>query len=272
MMEDPEGSFPLEPAAPAPGPWEAPPGPSLPSIGFFPPPKAARDPFWGYGDLLIFAGFTIPCFLLAMGIVKAVFWLLALHPAVPTWRALSVQCVFYGLLFGVLAVLFRVEYDRPLLRSLGWMAPHRHLFSMLVGGVGLAIGVMLLGLAIRVPRVENPLSQLLKDPMSLCLVAVFGSIVAPFCEELLFRGFLQPLLVRGLGAFAGILTTATAFGLMHYQEYGNSWRHVLLIGISGVAFGWVRHLSGSTRTSAAMHAWYNGFQFVILLLVRSRIR
>jgi len=56
-------------------------------------------------------------------------------------------------------------------------------------------------------------------------------------EELIFRGFLQPLLVRSLGAPAGILATALPFGLLHFQEYGNSWRHVLLISLSGVAFG-----------------------------------
>ena len=70
--------------------------------------------------------------------------------------------------------------------------------------------------------------------------------MAPVCEELMFRGFLQPLLVRSLGAAAGILATALPFGLLHFQEYGNSWRHVLLISLSGVAFGWMRHATGST--------------------------
>ena len=56
MMEDPEAPAPPEALA-QPGPLEWP-----------EPPE--RDPFWGYGDLLIFAGLTMPCLLLGLGMVK----------------------------------------------------------------------------------------------------------------------------------------------------------------------------------------------------------
>jgi membrane protease YdiL (CAAX protease family) len=92
--------------------------------------------------------------------------------------------------------------------------------------------------------------------------------VAPVCEELIFRGFVQPLLVRSLGAFAGIVATAVPFGLLHFQEYGRSWRHVLLISLSGAAFGWVRHATGSTKAAAVMHSAYNAFQFVLLVVAK----
>ena len=100
-------------------------------------------------------------------------------------------------------------------------------------------------------------------------MAIFGTIVAPVCEELMFRGFLQPLLVRSLGVVAGILATAVPFGMLHFQEYGKSWRHVLLISLSGVAFGFMRHVTGSTKASAAMHSAYNAFQFVLLLVAKN---
>jgi membrane protease YdiL (CAAX protease family) len=41
---------------------------------------------------------------------------------------------------------------------------------------------------------------------------------------------------------------------------------VLLISLSGVAFGWMRQATGSTKAAAGMHAAYNGFQFVLLLM------
>ena len=255
MMEDPEA--PAPPEAPEPLGQVEPPLPS-------PPPE--RDPFWSYGDLLIFAGLTLPCLLLGLGAVKTVFWVFQLHPAVRTWELLAAQFVFYALLSGVLVALFRVQYDRPFWRSLGWVTPRLPLVSVVTGGVGLALAIMLLGVLIRTPHIESPLTELLKDPTSLVLVAIFGSIVAPVCEELLFRGFLQPLLVRSLGAVAGIVATALPFGLLHFQEYGNSWRHVLLISLSGVAFGWMRQATGSTKAAAGMHAAYNGFQFVLLLM------
>src|ERR1019366_6788602 len=138
--------------------------------------------------------------------------------------------------------------------------------SIVAGGITLAMGVLLLGLLIRTPQTENRLTELLKDPTSLVLVAIFGTVVAPVCEELLFRGFVQPLVVRSLGAAAGIVATALPFGMLHFYEYGKSWRHVLLISISGAAFGWMRHATGSTKAAAGMHSSYNAFQFVLLLM------
>jgi len=257
MMEEPEGPAPLEPleSQEAARPIE----PQL-------PPE--RDPFWGYDDLLIFAGLAIPCMLLGYGFVKAGLWIFDFHLALKTWELLAEQFIGYALLFGVLVVLFRTQYNRPFWHSLGWVTPRLPFFTIAASGVGLALAILLLGVLIRTPRTESPLSELLKDPTSLVLVAIFGSVVAPVCEELMFRGFLQPLLVRSLGAFAGILATALPFGLLHFQEYGKSWRHVLLISLSGVAFGWMRQATGSTKAAAGMHSAYNAFQFVLLLMAK----
>lgn len=254
MMDEPEGQEPLVPAEP-------------PEI-LAPAAPPERDPFWGYADLLIFVGLAIPCMLLGFAVVKGAFWALRLHPASSTWELLAEQFAGYGFLFGALAVLFRMQYERPFWRSLGWVTPRIPFYRIVMYGVALAMGLGLLGSLIRIPITENPLTKLLKDPTSLILIAIFGSIIAPVCEELLFRGFLQPLLVRSLGAFAGVLATALPFGLLHYQEYGDSWRHVLLISLSGVAFGWMRQATGSTKAAAGLHAAFNGFQFVALIAAR----
>jgi membrane protease YdiL (CAAX protease family) len=102
------------------------------------------------------------------------------------------------------------------------------------------------------------------------LVAVFGITVGPLCEELIFRGFLQPLFVRSFGAVAGILLTALAFGLLHLQEYGFSWRHVVLITMVGAALGWIRHRTGSTKASTIMHAAYNATFFLVALAAQRK--
>jgi membrane protease YdiL (CAAX protease family) len=251
MMEDREEPAPAEP---------------LESLPPTPPPE--RDPFWSYADLLIFAGLAIPCMLLGLGVVKAAFWILQLHPAVKTWELLAEQFAGFVLLLGALAALFRTQYDRSFWRSLGWVTPRLPFYSIVASGVGLVMAILLFGALIRTPNTPNPLTDLLKDPTSLILVAVFGSIVAPVWEELVFRGFLQPLLVRSLGAVAGILATALPFGLLHFYEYGKSWRHVLLISLSGVAFGWMRQATGSTKAAAGMHSAYNAFQFALLLMAK----
>ena len=107
--------------------------------------------------------------------------------------------------------------------------------------------------------------DLLKDRTSIILIAIFGVTLGPLCEELAFRGFLQPLLVRSLGTVPGILAAALPFGLLHFQEYGNSWKHVLLISLAGAAFGWMRHATGSTKAATIMHAVYNALFFVAFI-------
>ena len=74
--------------------------------------------------------------------------------------------------------------------------------------------------------------------------------------------------MRSFGALPGILAAAVPFGLLHYSEYGNSWKHVVLISLAGAAFGWMRHATGSTKASTLMHAAYNGFQFALLFAAK----
>jgi membrane protease YdiL (CAAX protease family) len=61
---------------------------------------------------------------------------------------------------------------------------------------------------------------------------------------------------------SGILATAIPFGLLHYREFGKSWRHAVLIALAGAMFGLMRHLTGSVKASSLMHASYNALIFV----------
>ena len=92
----------------------------------------------------------------------------------------------------------------------------------------------------------------------------------PLVEELVFRGFLQPLLARDIGAAAAIVVANIPFGILHYWEYGKSWRHVVVIMVAGIAFGCMRQKTGSTRASALMHAAYNALFFYALLATKGR--
>lgn len=247
----------MEPEALPPAPV-----PELPSEP--PPAPPEREPFWGYLDVLMFTGLALPCVVLSFGLVRGTMWLLRLHAAVKTWELLPEQAVLYALLTGVLAAMFRLQYGRPFWRSLGWV-PHRlpPLWPVILG-MFTALMVNLIGLLIRVPNTENPMTELLKDRGSVILIAIFGVTVGPLCEELVFRGFLQPLMVRSFGVVGGILAANIPFGLLHYQQYGNSWRHVVVITLAGAAFGCMRQATGSTRASTLMHAAYNALFFFAL--------
>ena len=168
-------------------------------------------------------------------------------------------------MFALLKLIFRVQYDRPFWQSLGWKWNGVPVFACLIYGIALNFLVYLIARLVHTPPASGPLVDMMKDRSALIVMAIFGSTAAPLFEELAFRGFLQPLLVRDLGPLGGIVLTSIFFGGLHYSEYGSSWRSALLVTVAGAAFGCMRQWTGSTAAAALMHASYNGLQFVALL-------
>jgi uncharacterized protein len=236
-----------------------------PPLELEPAPEPERYPFWTYGDVIVFTGLALPCMLLGLGIVKVAFWILRLHPAIATWELLLDQFAGYGLLFTALFAILRLHYGRPFWESLAWNKERLPVLGIVLAGIAAMIAVTGLAVLIHIPNTRNAIVDMLKDRTSIVLMVIFGVTLAPLAEELVFRGFLQPLLVRSFGAVAGIFAAALPFGLLHFQEYGNSWKHVLLISLAGAAFGWMRHATNSTKAAALMHAAYNAANFAAFL-------
>jgi hypothetical protein len=265
MTDDLEPPVDPVPAAELPAPeLPAPkPPPAWPPL-----PLSARDPAWGYSDLFLFVGMALPSMLVGALTVKAAMWALHLHTKLRAVELVPAQFLGYALLFGGLALLLRTQYNRPFWTSMGWRPMGMAAPLIVLAGISAALAVSFTGQLLHMPETANPMMELLSDPVSLAVVGTFGVTLGPLCEELVFRGFLQPLLVRSFGAAAGIAAGAVPFGLLHLQQYGYSWRHALLITGAGVGFGWMRHATGSTRASTLMHAAYNGLFFLALLAQR----
>lgn len=215
------------------------------------------EAFWSYQDLAIFLGLAAPCFFAGALIVKGA--LLALYVGAPQ-KALELftgQFLGYALLFSLLALILRVEYERPFWRSLGWRWPEHPFLAAVASGSALAFAIAILGAVLKTPEVPGPMRELLNDRASLIAMALFGVTAGPLCEELAFRGFLQPRFIRSWGVAPGIFVSAVGFGLLHLPQYGFSWQHGVLITLAGCGFGWMRYVSGSTMGSTIMHCAYN---------------
>jgi len=236
-----------------------------------PAPPPDRYPFWDYTDVAVFAGLAIPSMLLAELLVKGFVLLFHLHAAPKVLELLPAQFLGYLFLFGGLLAIFRLKYERPFWRSLAWTKIQPPFSLVAVCGVLTAFGVGFASSLIHTPETSNPMMELMRGRAALVVMTAFGVTMGPLFEELAFRGFLQPLLVRSVGALPGVLLAAVPFGLLHYQEYGNSWRHVLVISMAGAAFGAMRHLTGSTKAAVLMHAAYNSFFFFVLFFRKDQM-
>jgi hypothetical protein len=233
-------------------------------IGPTPAAQPERVPFWGYADVFLVAGLALPCMFLGLALVRLAVHITHLHVAIGV-EAVPEMLVGYGLLFTALTMIFRVQYDRPFWRSLGWTWSGVPIAGCVLYGFATTILMGVVAWLIHTPPTSGPLIDMMKDRNTLIVLAIFGTTAAPVAEELAFRGFLQPLLVRNLGAVAGIALAAVLFGGLHYSEYGASWRSALLVALAGAAFGCVRYWTGSTAAAAIMHASFNGLQFLALL-------
>lgn len=260
----------MSPETPPPevtAPEPQPPEPQPLEIGALPPPPPAPTPesypFWGYLDLAAFIVIAFMALIADQLLVGA--FLSAVHVK-PLFVMLPAQFLLYGFLLWMLSVIFRRYYGRPFWQALRWTPPGVSGSFLAACGVVVAFVVMFASVLLRTPDINSPMKELLSDKASVMLLAVFGTTLAPLCEELLFRGFLQPLLVRSLGAVPGVLLTAVPFGLLHLQEYGYSWRHGLLITLAGASFGWMRQRTGSTKAAVIMHAAYNLVFFMLLAM------
>ena len=230
--------------------------------------EAPRTPFWGYADLALFASALLPSFALALLLVRTC---RALEPrffASFATTALVLQSFMYAFLLGALYMVISWRYRRPFWSSIGWTFPIPRAPRLLVLGSALAIGLSSLGVLLRAPLVHSPIEDMITSRASLAIVTVFGVLLAPLFEEMLFRGFLLPLLARSLGPWIGILITTLPFALLHGPQNAWAWQQVVLIGVAGGVFGYVRYRTGSTSASFLLHAAYNATGFLGFTIAR----
>lgn len=219
-------------------------------------------PFWTYEDLALFIGSVIPVFLLTILIVKLV--------PIPgaAVQAMVYQSLIYALLLGVLYLVVAWRYQQPFWGSLGWTVFRLPFLCAAVGPV-LAITTSTLGVLLKAPPIPSPIEDLISDRRSLFIMMLFLTAFGPVFEELVFRGFLFPLLARSLGPWPGILLAATPFALVHGSQYHWSWQHLTIVGMAGVVFGFVRYKTGSTAAATLAHTGYNATLFVGFLVQKS---
>jgi len=95
------------------------------------------------------------------------------------------------------------------------------------------------------------------------LVAVVG---APIAEELYFRGLIQPVLQRRIGAIAGWIATSVIFGVVHLA--GNPAEAVPPLVLVGLAVGLLAWRTGRLGPGIVAHMTFNGITVAALALSR----
>lgn len=190
---------------------------------------------------------------------------LVTNPAV----LLSAELGGYLLLIGFMAYFLRAKYSVRLFSAVRWNMPRLEGAAIALGsGVAFAIfGDVVSNLLSRWIPKSLPIDELFKDTSSAYMVAVFGIFVAPFVEELFFRGLLYPVLAQGLGVVWAVLLTAAAFAAIHSPQLAHAWVPLTIIMLFSLMLTVVRHRTKSVAITMLIHMGYNATLFAQLFLV-----
>lgn len=230
-------------------------------------PQSVKEPFWNYVDLLLFLGIGFSIFVLS-SLPFAVAFHFYSSSKFSILLLLAIQLTLYLSSYLGFKIVLGIRYHRPVLYSLGWRPSRVNLLWVGLTGVLLAFAVSGIASLLHTPEVDSPLEQFAGSAPALIAIAILAVVVGPFFEELMFRGFLQPLLSRTFGTIAGVGGTGLLFGLLHLPEYKSVWQYAFAIWIVGVVLGLVRVYTGSIIPSTVMHACFNAVSVVALVVTK----
>jgi CAAX protease family protein len=230
------------------------------------PAPTVTAPRWGLGD---FAGIYIAgivASLVGAAIGFAITGDTADHVGAVT-TALSTLAQF-GTWFGGVVYIARSK-GRSARADFGLTVHVRDWWAPFAG-----FGLFLIGSALIAPLVHlaNE-SQAVVDDLDkaggakLAVFAVVAALVAPVCEELLFRGLLLRALRRKMSPTAAVIVQATAFALAHpmLSPTLGDLAVVPALFLMGAVSGVVAVRKGDLSASILMHIGFNLFTTIVAL-------
>jgi membrane protease YdiL (CAAX protease family) len=112
---------------------------------------------------------------------------------------------------------------------------------------------------------EQDVEELFASKAVLPVVGVAVVLAAPFAEEVFFRGFVFPGLIRPIGVFGAIFGSGLLFAMFHVTGPESAGLIIPFTPI-GMLFAWLYYKTGTLWTSIAAHLVFNLVSFILLAL------
>lgn len=96
---------------------------------------------------------------------------------------------------------------------------------------------------------------------------LYGSLIAPIVEELVFRGLLMTALSKFKKYYVDVVVSSTLFSLIHVLQYGWVLTDFIVYAGAGLLFGMLFRYTRSVYWPMALHILWNTFLIVVSLLV-----
>jgi membrane protease YdiL (CAAX protease family) len=207
--------------------------------------------------------------------------------------SLGSMIILYLLSFLACLLIFPLMWHKGFFAGLQWNATTAlRLRWWLFGAAGICFGLAMID-EILMPGPPNaPIDKLFQTRLAAWLLFAYGVTLAPFFEEMFFRGFLLPALCTAwdwtiekstgkpalpLGAnghpqwsiFAMVIAsilTSIPFALMHAEQIAHAVGPLVLLFFVSLILCTARLATRSLAASVFIHASYNFFLFSLMLL------
>jgi len=235
-----------------------------------------EDPVWNGWDVILIAAITLfSIFVFVIGttfVAHKLFYRRLPLMEVGKFPLVTVvaQLFAYLVVFVFMVWLVHIHYGRHFFSEVRWKWPESWWLYL---GLGVVLSITLQAVASFLPMPkELPIDKFFQTPAEAWVLSLFGVTLAPLMEELFFRGFLYPVLVRRLGMVAAVALTSLGFGLIHAPQLGKAWAPVLVVFLVGVALTLVRARTKSVAASMLVHIAYNGTLSLALFVASGGFR
>jgi membrane protease YdiL (CAAX protease family) len=205
--------------------------------------------------------------------------------------ALGTQFFIYLVAFAAAVHFFRTVWGQGYFAGLHWHAPtaYRRRYALVLTAFLCNVLAMLGNLILPFPK-HAPIDQMFSTSADAWMLAIFGITIAPFFEEMIFRGFLLPSVATawdwcaekmtgkeprplddagnpvwsaGAMIFASLIVSAP-FAMMHAEQVGKAWGPIALLYCVSLILCAVRLATRSLASSTLVHSVYNLLLFAIM--------
>jgi membrane protease YdiL (CAAX protease family) len=262
-----------------------------------------------FGHLLLLSLLITVAFAIATAIVAADYVLVTHfnHSAAQSFKNLSTnlgfnlsfEAILYLVTFGFSLFVFPMVWNESLFAGLQWrgtvaLSKFWRLAATALGCFGLAI----LDQALMPGPANSPIEKMISSPSAAWLMFAFGVTMAPFFEEMFFRGFILPSLCTACDWIAekmqhtlprpldasghprwslpamiiGSVLTSLPFAGLHVDQQGHSLGPFLLLIAVSLILCTVRLRFRSLAASTLVHASYNLLIFSVELIATGGFR
>jgi membrane protease YdiL (CAAX protease family) len=137
-----------------------------------------------------------------------------------------------------------------------WRSEPRPALAAL-GGAGLALATFAIALGLAATAGAVHLGPAGGGATAGAALGLIAFVYQAGAEEVLFRGWMQPVLCARLGPWPGLLVTALAFGVLHLVGSAHAPLAILNMVLGGLMFGLLALRSGGLWAAFCAHAAWN---------------